>query len=193
MIPKHHFQKQSLFAPVVLLSVRFWREICSVALQHRGRVLYGRWHWQMVDFVKSQRKNTSNMFMLFGENKNSTRKRREAWCKAITNVSERAALHPLCTDPYVIVASFSLFWCCKFLFVEKWNNLSETFFSHAGVSVFLDMATWGRQIQKCSNPTHSGFKLCKSQHVCLVLCTWFWLEYSKYTVMNVVFFLYYLT
>ena len=28
---------------------QIWREICRVALQHRGRVCYGRWWWQMVD------------------------------------------------------------------------------------------------------------------------------------------------
>lgn len=65
------FAKQSLLVPTAAISfavrhsVRVWREICRVVLQHRGIVLYGRWQWQMVDFVKSQHKNHFQHFYAY--------------------------------------------------------------------------------------------------------------------------------
>lgn len=49
---------------------------------------------------------------------------------------------------YGIIAAFR---CCD-------ENFDENCYMVVCYSVFLDTTTWGRQIQKCSNSTRSGFK-----------------------------------
>lgn len=67
-----------------------------------------------------------NVYAISVKNKNSKGEERDNSARKNT-AGFRAAFNPLTVDFYLIEASFYLFWCCKFLFVEKCYNLC-----HAG-------------------------------------------------------------